>query len=68
MDDPHASARERSAVAVSFPALRHGGFRTYFFASALAMMADSIEHVVSYWVMFQKFESPTLAGLPQEST
>ena len=26
------------------------------------MMADSIEHVVSYWVMFQKFQSQSLAG------
>jgi MFS family permease len=26
------------------------------------MMADSIEHVISYWVMFQKFESQSLAG------
>jgi MFS family permease len=47
---------------VSFPALRHAGFRVYFFASALAMMADSIEHVISYWVMFQKFHSQSLAG------
>jgi len=47
---------------VSFPALRHPGFRVYFFASALAMMADSIEHVISYWVLFQKFHSQALAG------
>lgn len=26
------------------------------------MMADSIEHVISYWIIFQKFQSPTLAG------
>ena len=26
------------------------------------MMADSIEHVISYWMMFQKFHSPALAG------
>ena len=26
------------------------------------MMADNIEHVISYWVIFQKFQSPTLAG------
>jgi MFS family permease len=51
-----------SAPSVSFPALRHAGFRVYFFASALAMMADSIEHVISYWVMFQKFHSQSLAG------
>lgn len=26
------------------------------------MMADSIEHVISYWVIFQKFQSPALGG------
>ena len=26
------------------------------------MMADNIEHVISYWVLFQKFQSPVLAG------
>lgn len=28
----------------------------------MAMMADSIEHVISYWVVFQKFQSPALGG------
>jgi MFS family permease len=27
-----------------------------------SMMADNIEHVISYWVIFQAFHSPTLAG------
>ena len=26
------------------------------------MMADNIEHVISYWVVFQKFHSPALGG------
>ena len=47
---------------VAFAALRHGSFRAYFAASAAAMMADNVEHVISYWVMFQKFHSPALAG------
>jgi MFS family permease len=47
---------------LSFPALRQPVFRTYFFGAASAMMADSIEHVISYWIMFQKFQSPALAG------
>ena len=46
----------------SFVALRDPGFRSYFVYSALAMMADSIEHVISYWMIFQKFQSPALAG------
>ncbi|MDB4975153.1 MAG: hypothetical protein JWN48_3494 [Myxococcaceae bacterium] len=28
----------------------------------LAMMADNIEHVISYWVCFEKFHSAALAG------
>ncbi|HVA13433.1 MAG TPA: MFS transporter, partial [Stellaceae bacterium] len=46
----------------SFVALQEAGFRKYFIYSALAMMADSIEHVISYWMIFQKFHSPALAG------
>jgi MFS family permease len=56
-DSPQAAARQ-----VAFAALRHGSFRAYFLTSAAAMMADNIEHVISYWVMFQKFHSPALAG------
>ena len=46
----------------SFAALRQPRFRTYFIGASLAMMADSIEHVISYWIIFQKFQSPALAG------
>jgi MFS family permease len=46
----------------SFAALRHHGYRPYLVYSALAMMADSIEHVISYWMVFQKFHSPALGG------
>ncbi len=46
----------------SFAALRHPGFRAFFVCAALGMMADNIEHVISYWVIFEKFESPVLAG------
>nr|WP_194241232.1 MFS transporter [Solimonas terrae] len=42
--------------------MRHRGYRAYFVLSALVMMADSIEHVISYWVIFQKFHSPALGG------
>ena len=47
----------------SFAALRHPQYRMYFITTALAMMADNIEHVISYWVLYQKFHSPTLAGI-----
>ena len=46
----------------AFAALRHPGYRFYLVGSALAMMADSIEHVISYWMIFQKFHSPALGG------
>ena len=46
----------------SFPALRIPDYRTFFAAGALSMTADNIEHVISYWVMFQAFHSPALAG------
>ncbi len=50
------------AAQPSFAALRHRDFRVYFVTTALAMMADHIEHVISYWVLFEKFQSPALAG------
>jgi MFS family permease len=56
-DSPQAAGRQ-----VAFAALRHASFRAYFLTSAAAMMADNIEHVISYWVMYQKFHSPALAG------
>ena len=56
-DLPQAAGRP-----VAFAALRHASFRAYFLTSAAAMMADNIEHVISYWVMFQKFHSPALGG------
>jgi MFS family permease len=46
----------------SFAAMRHPGFRAQFMTFVLAMMADNIEHVISYWMVFQKFHSPALAG------
>jgi len=46
----------------SFAALRDPRFLPYFLCSALAMMADSVEHVISYWMVFQKFHSPALGG------
>jgi MFS family permease len=42
--------------------MRSPPYRTQFAAFVLAMMADNIEHVISYWVVFQKFHSPALAG------
>jgi MFS family permease len=57
---PHGQAA--AVPPQSFAALRHPGYRAYFTGSALAMMADSIEHVISYWIIFEKFHSPALGG------
>jgi MFS family permease len=46
----------------SFAALRAKGTSPYLLLTALVMMADSMEHVVSYWVIYKKFDSPELAG------
>lgn len=47
---------------VSFAALRHHGFRWFFVGSTTAMLADNVEHVISYWVMYQQFHSQALLG------
>jgi MFS family permease len=46
----------------AFAALHTPGFAIYLLGSAVAMMADSIEHVISYWMIFEKFKSPALGG------
>lgn len=59
------SEAQTAAVAApqkSFAALRHPQCRTYLIGSMLGMMADNIEHVISYWIIYQKFQSPALAG------
>jgi len=48
--------------AAAFGALRLPGYRAHFLTYVIAMMADNIEHVISYWVAFQKFHSPALGG------
>ncbi|AKU97485.1 hypothetical protein AKJ09_04149 [Labilithrix luteola] len=58
---PQTSAAATTAPQVS-SALRIGGYRAHFFTYLFAMMADNIEHVISYWVSFQKFHSPALGG------
>src|ERR1700694_5275229 len=45
-----------------FAALRNPDCRNYIGGASLSMMGDSIEHVITYWVLFQQFHSPALAG------
>ena len=46
----------------AFEALGVRGYRMYLATFMLTMMADNIEHVISYWVAFQKFHSAALGG------
>ena len=57
-----SSPAESPPKAVPFAALRHRAFRGYFLTGLPSMMGDNVEHVISYWVMFQAFHSPALAG------
>ncbi|MBI3089532.1 MAG: MFS transporter [Candidatus Tectomicrobia bacterium] len=47
---------------MAFAALHHRDFRWFFTTRMLSMMADSIEHIVSYWAIYKIFHSPALAG------
>ena len=49
-------------AAPRFAALHSRDYRWYYALGLMSMMADNIEHVISYWVMFQTFHSPALAG------
>ena len=51
-----------SPTHTSFEALRLPQYQRMIACFLLTMMADNIEHVVSYWVLFQTFESPVLGG------
>jgi MFS family permease len=61
-DEVSAQAAQVAAAPAKFAALRNRDCRPYLFGAALAMMADNVEHVITYWVLWQKFHSPALAG------
>jgi MFS family permease len=46
----------------AFASFANRDFRIFFLAASAAMMADNIEHVISYYVIFQKFHSPALGA------
>ena len=56
------TAAPASTIVPRFAALHTADYRRYFALGLLAMTADNIEHVISYWVIFQEFHSPTLGG------
>jgi MFS family permease len=59
---PSETASLRPAPRVAFAALRHRDYRRYFAVNLCSTMGDNIEHVISYWLLYQKFRSPVLAG------
>jgi MFS family permease len=46
----------------AFASLANRDYRVFLLTATAAMMADNVEHVISYWVMFQKFHSPALGA------
>lgn len=57
-----STATSTKAPRAVFAAMRHPSFRLFTLAGMLWMMADNIEHVISYWVLNEAFHSPTLMG------
>ena len=45
-----------------FSALRAPWYKGYLAGGSLGMTGDHVEHVITYWVMWQLFHSPLLAG------
>jgi len=64
---PGAVTATDGSKKLRFAALHHRNFRFFFVGTMLAMMADNIEHVVSYWLLYEKFRSPALAGFAEIS-
>lgn len=59
---PSNESSARSERRIAFAALRHRDYRRYFLVHLFSTMGDNIEHVISYWLLFQKFHSPVLGG------
>jgi len=60
--DADSSASVPTVEHRGFTSFANRDFRIYLLSATAAMMADNIEHVISYWVIFQKFNSPALGG------
>lgn len=45
-----------------FGALRDKQSRPYLLTAGLSMMADNVEHVITYWMLWELFHSPALVG------
>ena len=58
----HVPKTQAGPTRARFGAFKNPSCRNYIVGASLSMMGDSIEHVISYWVLFQQFHSPALAG------
>jgi len=50
--------------AARFPALRVPAYRWYWLTSTISMVADNIEHVIGYWLLWELTHSPFWLGYP----
>jgi len=60
--EPLAATGSGAGQPARFAALRNPTCRVYLPGGMLSMMADNVEHVITYWVLWQKFHSPALTG------
>ncbi len=47
---------------MKFGALQHRDYRRYFVVALIGMTAEAVEHMVSYWVIYEAFHSAALGG------
>ncbi|MGO3310860.1 MAG: MFS transporter, partial [Brevibacterium aurantiacum] len=62
MNETRDGSAENTPSPRRFGVLRSWATAPYLVGTGLAMMGDNIEHVITYWVLWQKFESPALVG------
>jgi MFS family permease len=62
LDPAEPAQSPGTAPPAKFAALRNRTCRLYLGGATLAMMADNIEHVITYWVIWERFHSPALTG------
>ena len=60
--EPQASPPAAADKRRSFAALRHAPYRVYLPTAFLAQAGDNMEHIITYFAMYQAFHSPALAG------
>lgn len=58
----HTPASQGPPKGLAFAAMRNGTFRWYLLGTSAWMLGDNVEHVISYWELFQQFQSPLLGG------